>query len=185
MQLAPSFDGAALLNDLIVRLSSQLPVLGAPVRAWIAGSTSIGHQSSLRPRGADVRDLSGWCQVADRVEVRCASRPAHEVSVMQARMATYSFSGDANDLARRAEEGILPILKSQPGFKAYSVAIGDGEVLSLSVWDTRADAEAGSEVVASWVAENLADEIDLINVRYAEIMFSTTLGVSTSVGATA
>ena len=104
---------------------------------------------------------------------------------MQARMATYSFSGDANDLARRAEEGILPILKSQPGFKAYSVAIGDGEVLSLSVWDTRSDAEAGSEVVASWVAENLAGEIDLISVRYAEIMFSTTLGVTTSAGAPA
>jgi heme-degrading monooxygenase HmoA len=104
---------------------------------------------------------------------------------MQARMATYSFSGDADDLARRAEEGILPILKSQPGFKAYSVAIGDGEVLSLSVWDTRADAETGSEVVASWVAENMAGEIDLINVRYGEIMFSTTLGVSTSAGATA
>ncbi len=103
---------------------------------------------------------------------------------MQARMATYGFSGDGQDLARRAEEGILPILRSQPGFKAYSVAIGDGEVLSLSVWDTRADAEAGSEVVASWVAENMA-EIDLINVRYAEIMFSTTLGVSTSAAATA
>lgn len=103
---------------------------------------------------------------------------------MQARMATYSFSGDANDLSRRAEEGILPILKSQPGFKAYSVAIGDGEVLSLSVWDTRADAEAGSAVVASWVAENMT-EIELISVRYAEIMFSTTLGVSTSAGATA
>lgn len=99
-------------------------------------------------------------------------------------MATYSFSGDANDLSRRAEEGILPILKSQPGFKAYSVAIGDGEVLSLSVWDTRADAEAGSAVVASWVAENMT-EIELISVRYAEIMFSTTLGVSTSAGATA
>ncbi len=105
---------------------------------------------------------------------------------MQARMATYSFSGDdAHALARRAEEGILPILKSQPGFKAYSVAIGDGEVLSLSVWDTRAEAETGSEVVASWVAENMAGEIDLINVRYGEIMFSTTLGVSTLAGAPA
>ena len=93
-------------------------------------------------------------------------------------MANYSFSGDADDLARRAEEGILPILKSQPGFKAYSVAIGDGEVLSFSVWDTRSDAEAGSEVVASWVAENMAEDLDLINVRYAEIKFSTTLGVS-------
>jgi heme-degrading monooxygenase HmoA len=98
---------------------------------------------------------------------------------MQARMATYSFSGDEDDLARRAEQGILPILQAQPGFQAYSVAVGDGEVLSLSVWDTRADAEAGSQVVASWVAENMA-EIDLINVRYAEIKFSTTLGVSTN-----
>lgn len=104
---------------------------------------------------------------------------------MQARMATYRFSGDAHDLARRAEEGILPILQSQPGFKAYSVAIGEGEVLSLSVWDTRADAEAGSEVVASWVADNMASELDLISIRYAEVMFSTTLGVTTSVGASA
>lgn len=104
---------------------------------------------------------------------------------MQARMAIYGLNGDGQDLARRAEEGILPILKSQPGFKAYSVAIGDGEVLSLSVWETRADAEAGSEVVASWVAENMAGELDLINIRYSEIMFSTTLGVSTRAGAPA
>ncbi len=104
---------------------------------------------------------------------------------MQARMATYDFSGDdANALARKAEEGILPILKAQPGFKAYSVAIGDGQVSSLSVWDTRAEAETGSEVVASWVAENMAGEIDLIEVRYGEIMLSTTLGVSTLAAAT-
>jgi heme-degrading monooxygenase HmoA len=104
-------------------------------------------------------------------------------SVMQARMAIYSLNGDAHDLARRAEEGILPLLKAQPGFKAYSVAIGDGEVLSLSVWDTRAEAEAGSEVVASWVAENMAGDIDLVSVRYSEIMFSTSLGVTTSASA--
>jgi heme-degrading monooxygenase HmoA len=104
---------------------------------------------------------------------------------MQARMATYGFSGDPKDLSRRAEEGILPILKSQPGFKSYSIAIGDGEVLSLSVWDTRADAEAGSEVVASWVAENMAGELDLTKIQYAEVMLSTTLGVSTLEGATA
>ena len=97
---------------------------------------------------------------------------------MQVRMATYSFIGDADDLARRAEEGILPILKSQSGFKGYSVAIGDGEVMSQSVWDTRADAESGNDVVASWVAENMAEQLDVISVRYAEIKFSTRLGVS-------
>jgi hypothetical protein len=100
-------------------------------------------------------------------------------------MATYSFSGDAHDLGRRAEEGILPILKSQPGFKSYSVAIGDGEVLSISAWDTREDAETSSEVVASWVAENMAGELELIKVHYAEIMFSTTLGVTMTAGVTA
>jgi hypothetical protein len=98
---------------------------------------------------------------------------------MQARMARYSFSGDPDDLTRRAEEGILPILKSQPGFKSYSIAVGEGEVFSLSVWDTRADAEAGSDVVASWVAENMS-EIEVIEVRYADVKLSTTLGVSTA-----
>jgi len=100
-------------------------------------------------------------------------------------MATYSFSGDAHDLARRAEEGILPIFRSQQGFRAYSVAAGDGEILSFSVWDTHADAEAGSAAAAAWVADNLAGEIELKDVRYAEILFSTSLGISTLAGATA
>src|ERR1700690_420829 len=103
---------------------------------------------------------------------------------MQARIATYAFTGDAHELGRRAEAGILPILKSQPGFKSYSVAIGDGKVLSVSAWDTRADAETGSATVASWVAENMT-EISLIEVNYGEIMFSTSLGVSMSDGAAA
>jgi hypothetical protein len=36
-------------------------------------------------------------------------------------MATYSFTGDADDLTRRAEEGLLPLLESQPGFKSYTI----------------------------------------------------------------
>jgi heme-degrading monooxygenase HmoA len=103
---------------------------------------------------------------------------------MQARIATYGFTGDAHDLGRRAEAGILPILEVQPGFKGYSVAIGDDKILSVSAWDTRADAETGSAAVAAWVAENMT-EISLIEVHYGEIMFSTTLGVSTSDGGAA
>jgi len=104
---------------------------------------------------------------------------------MHARMATYSFSGDAHELASRAEQGILPILREQPGFQGYSVSQGDGQIFSLSAWDTKSDAEAGNAAVASWVAANMADDLDLIDVRFAEILFSTSLGVSTSVGATA
>jgi len=102
---------------------------------------------------------------------------------MYARMAIYNFSGDDGDakgLSSRAEQGILPILQAQPGFRAYSVATADGEVLSLSVWDTVAEAEAGSAVVGSWVASNMADELELTSLRYAEIQFSTMLGISTT-----
>jgi hypothetical protein len=35
---------------------------------------------------------------------------------MVARIATYAYSGDAQELGVRAEAGILPILKAQPGF---------------------------------------------------------------------
>jgi hypothetical protein len=99
---------------------------------------------------------------------------------MQGRIATYSFTGDGDDLSRRAEAGILPILEAQPGFKSYTVAIGDGEIISISAWDSLAEAEEGSAAVASWVAENMT-EISLINVRYGEIKFSTTLQVTTTV----
>ncbi len=52
---------------------------------------------------------------------------------MHARFATYSYTGDVHDLARRAEAGILPIFEAQPGFKAYSVAAEGGQLLSMSV----------------------------------------------------
>ena len=62
---------------------------------------------------------------------------------MVARIATYSFTGDGEELGKRAEAGILPILKAQPGFKSYAVAIGEGKVFSSSAWDSRAEAESG------------------------------------------
>ena len=50
---------------------------------------------------------------------------------MHGRMATYRYTGDAHELAQRAEEGMLPILEAQPGFRAYSLAATGDEVLSL------------------------------------------------------
>jgi len=98
---------------------------------------------------------------------------------MIARMATYTYTGDAGELGERAERGILPVLREQPGFKAYSVAATDDEILSLTVWDTRENAEAGNAAVADWVAANMAGELTNPEIRFAELLFSTTLGVST------
>jgi hypothetical protein len=99
---------------------------------------------------------------------------------MVARIATYSFTGDAQELGKRAEAGILPILKAQPGFKSYAVAIGEGKVFSSSVWERRDEAESGSAAVAAWVAENMTEITLEGDVHYADVAFSTALGVSTS-----
>ena len=104
---------------------------------------------------------------------------------MHARIAKYTFSGDIQEIGRKAEEGLLPIFQSQPGFKAYSVAASDEKIISFSAWDSSESADAANAAAAEWVAENLGDEIELKNVTMAEIIFSTTLGISTKAGATA
>lgn len=102
---------------------------------------------------------------------------------MHARFARYTYSGDARDIAQKAEEGALPIFQSLPGFKAYSIAESDGEIFSFTVWETAEQAEAANIAVADWVAENLSGEIQLTESRFGEILLSTTLGVSTTAGA--
>jgi len=103
---------------------------------------------------------------------------------MVGRMAIYRYSGDAQDLGRRAEEGILPILQAAPGFVSYTVAEGDDEIISFSAWQTRGNAEAASQAVADWVAGHMT-EIEVVSVRYVDMLFSTSLGVSTLAGSTA
>ena len=97
---------------------------------------------------------------------------------MHGRVAIYRFSGDAHELARRAESGLMPIFKAQPGFKAYSVLESDGMIISFSAWDSAASAEAANSMAADWVAENMSDDMELERSRVGEVLFSTTLGVS-------
>jgi hypothetical protein len=104
---------------------------------------------------------------------------------MHARLARYTFSGDAQELARRVEDGMLPILRAQPGFRAYSVIESDDEIFSFSGWDSTEQAEAANATIAGWVAENIANDVELKEARVGEIVISTTLGVSTKAGAAA
>ncbi len=104
---------------------------------------------------------------------------------MHARLARYTFSGDAEEIARRVEDGMLPILQAQPGFRAYSVIESDGEIFSFSGWDSAEQAEAANAMIAGWVAENIAGDVQLTEARLGEVRLSTTLGISTKAGATA
>jgi hypothetical protein len=104
---------------------------------------------------------------------------------MHARIATYRISADANELARKAEEGMLPILQAQPGFKAYNLAVSGDTITSMSAWDSAEQAEAATPIAASWIADNIADDIELIDVRYGEVLLATALGVSPAAAARA
>jgi hypothetical protein len=89
-----------------------------------------------------------------------------------------SYTGDRDELAARAEAGMLPIFQAAEGFKAYSVAATEDEIWSMSVWETAEQAEAANGLAAGWVAENLADSITVTETHVGELMISTTLGVS-------
>ena len=73
---------------------------------------------------------------------------------------TYAAGARADDVARRVGEGLVPILKQQPGFRAYYAFVGDdGRPVSVSVVDSRAAAMAANERTREWVAANVADLI--------------------------
>jgi hypothetical protein len=93
-------------------------------------------------------------------------------------MARYKTSADPHSLVQRAEEGMLPIFESQPGFRAYSIAATSDEIFSFSVWDSAEEAQAANEAAAGWVAENMADDITIVETNFGELLLSTTLGVS-------
>jgi heme-degrading monooxygenase HmoA len=97
-----------------------------------------------------------------------ADRPI-EGAFMVARMATYRFKVDANDLAKKAEGGLLPIFKNQPGFRDYSLFADRSEVqrgprglgaphvrqvIAITLWDSLDEAQAGVAAAREWVDEN-------------------------------
>jgi hypothetical protein len=103
---------------------------------------------------------------------------------MHARIATYTYTGDAQAIARKAEDGLLPILQAQAGFKAYSVMATDEKIISFSAWDSAESAEAANSAALQWVQENIADQIEHKSTHFGEILIGTTLGISTKAGAT-
>jgi hypothetical protein len=99
-------------------------------------------------------------------------------------MARYAFIGDPRDLARRAQETMVPLFQEQPGFVSYSVMATQNEVFSFSIWETEEQADAANTISREWVAENLApDQIELKESRVGELLVATSLGVDATVGA--
>jgi heme-degrading monooxygenase HmoA len=91
------------------------------------------------------------------------------------RVATYRLKGGATftEIADAAKGGMLDTFRLEPGFRRYEVAdIGDGELISVSLWESRQAAERGVALARDWVAANLADRIELVSNRVGDVAFT-------------
>ncbi len=62
-----------------------------------------------------------------------------------------------DELKGRVEEGFIPVVSGVPGFVAYYVVrAGDGEVVSINIFEDEAGADESTRRAADWVGENLA-----------------------------
>jgi heme-degrading monooxygenase HmoA len=93
---------------------------------------------------------------------------------MQAvRIANYKvIKGTFPELAEEARDGMLTTFRAQPGFIRYGLAdTGEGTCVSISQWETRAQADAATPLAATWVREHLADRVELRSNQSGDLAF--------------
>jgi hypothetical protein len=89
------------------------------------------------------------------------------------RLANYKVTkGTFSEIADVAKGGMLKTFKEQPGFVRYGLAdTGEGTCVSITLWETHAQAEAAAPVAATWVREHLGDRIELRSNQVGDLAF--------------
>jgi heme-degrading monooxygenase HmoA len=63
--------------------------------------------------------------------------------------------GTAEEFLQHVQKSLVPIISRVPGFREYSmVEVGDNEVVSISIFESLADAKVSARQTAGWVAEH-------------------------------
>lgn len=69
--------------------------------------------------------------------------------------------GKLEEVERRVEEEALPIIRAGGGFKAYYlIAADDDTVTTVSLFDSKADAEASNKEMLKWLKEHFSPLLD-------------------------
>jgi hypothetical protein len=93
--------------------------------------------------------------------------------VKHIRLAIYDITkGSFQELAGLTKDGMLPRFSKELGFIEYGVAdIGSRKVASVTVWETREQAEKSVTLSANWVKENISDRVQLITSYVGDLAF--------------
>jgi ketosteroid isomerase-like protein len=79
--------------------------------------------------------------------------------------------GQTAESIRRVKQGLLPILTRQPGFASYAaVDAGNERAVSVSLYESRAAADAANQAAAAWAQSNLADLVGPGDVMVGEVL---------------
>ncbi len=72
----------------------------------------------------------------------------------------YVIPGRVDELIQHVRAGFVPIISQVPGFVAYYLLeVRNDEIVSISIFDTRAGAEESTRRAATWVEQNIASLI--------------------------
>ncbi len=79
------------------------------------------------------------------------------------RVALYDIkAGTFAEIRDKAEAGMVPLFQHSDGFVSYGVAeITNNAFMSLSTWETRAQANAATTKAADWARTNVKDQFTL------------------------
>src|ERR1044072_6387785 len=110
---------------------------------------------------------------------------------MGARRVTSRFKAAPHELAKKAEEGLLPIFMKQPGFRDYSLFADRDDpkrdvrqIIALTLWDRLEEANEGIAQAWQWVDDNMTGELEWTDTEFMDGLLSTAVGVCGSWGGT-
>ncbi len=87
------------------------------------------------------------------------------------RLSTYDLTkGNFDELTGIAEKGILPMFAKEPGFVNFGlVDAGNHKVVSISIWETREEAQKSANMAATWVKDTIADRVRLVSTSIGDL----------------
>ncbi len=67
---------------------------------------------------------------------------------------------DNAEVARRAQEGFVPLVRDVPGLKAYYLVDGGDKLVTITIADDRTGVEESVSKAREWVQEHAADLVE-------------------------
>ncbi len=81
--------------------------------------------------------------------------------------------GNETEAIARAKNDVLPALKTLPGFVAYYfIDSGEGDMIAVSVFESKEAATRANEYAAGYVSEHLSDVLRRMSVMEGSVMVS-------------